>query len=255
MDDGPLQILMYVGFGIAAAVVAYFAWLADKKRREALIAFAAEYGWTLSLEKRRGGPGFPSEIFDRGHSRWTRRNMLKTIAKAIPGGPGNGSADAQAFEYHYAITSGSGKNRRTHHYYFTCLLLHVPIGLGRVFMRDEHFGDKFVQGIGFDDIDLEDPDFSSKFVVKASDRKDAYDLLGPSLMTFMRGWQGLIVQTNGADMLVSMKGRLDPHDVMHLERFMRGFLGNLPRLLVNNARVEAGMGPITEAGDVASYNS
>lgn len=252
MDDGPIEFLFYIIVGIAVAIGAYYAWLAEKKRREALIAFAAQYGWSLDLSKRHGRPGFPSDLFQKGHSRWSRYHMDKSIAKAIQGGPGNGEAKAQAFEYHYAITTGSGKNRRTTHYYFTCLHFRVPMRLGRIELRDEHLGDKLVQSIGFDDIDLEDPDFSGKFVVKAENRRDAYDLFGASLMQFMCGWSGLGIQTEGPEVLVVMKGHLDPHDVMNLERFMRGFLGNLPRLLVNNARVAAGMAPLTEAGDVRS---
>lgn len=250
MDDGSGSIIPFVIFAVIAAVCFVGWWYYEKKRREALIAFAKANGWTLSLEKRHGSPSFPSDIFDKGHSRWSRYHMAKRLDGAIPGGPDNGDADTQAFEYHYAQTSGSGKNRKTTHYYFTCLHFRVPVDLGRVTIKDEHFGHKLIQGIGFEDIDLEDPDFSSRFVVKAEDRKDAYDLLGPSLMRYMLDWENREIQTQGRDVLIHMKGRVDVKDVQRLERFVRGFLENLPRLLVNNARVEAGLEPLTEAGDV-----
>ncbi len=250
MDEGPIQYLLYIGFAIVATMFGVAAWLAEKRKREALVAFAAQYGWRLRLERSRARPRFPSDLFDKGHSRWTRYHMDKTLGGVVAGSPGDAGSDVDAFEYHYAITTGSGKNRRTHHYYFTCVIATSPVPLGEVFIRDEHLGDKLVQGLGFDDIDLEDPEFSTQFVVKASDRKDAYDLLGPSLMTHMLSWSGLSVQTHGTMMLVTMNGRLDPHDVMNLERFVRGFFGCLPRVLVNNARVASGLAPMTEAGDV-----
>lgn len=252
MQNGFGDFGVIILFGVLAVAGGIAAWIYEKKKREALIAFASERGWRLRIEKSRMRPSFPSDIFDRGRSRWSRYRLFKTFDGAVPGAPEGGDAPVEAFEYHYAVTSGSGKNRRTTHYYFTCMVIGSPVPLGRVLIRDEHLGDKFVQGLGFDDIDLEDPEFSAQFVVKADDRKDAYDLLGPTLMSYMRQWKGITAQTHHSEVLLTMKGRLDIKDVVTLERFGRGFLESLPRLLVNNARVRAGLSPMTEAGDVRS---
>ena len=54
-----------------------------------------------------------------------------------------------------------------------------------VSIRAEHWGDKLVQAIGFDDIDFESAEFSRKFFVKSPDKRWAYDVIHQETMDYL----------------------------------------------------------------------
>lgn len=238
---GPILMVVVVLLGIIGAV---FGSMAERKRVQELEGWAHLGGWAFSPGKH-DVPGLPFDLFKHGHSRWSRYHMTKTIENLTPGLEAMG---VRLFEYHYAETTGSGKDRRTHHYYFTCAAVNASCDLGAVMLRDENWGDKIFQSIGFDDIDLEDPEFSRKFVVKAQNRKDAYDLLGHGLMRFLSRNGGWRIETRGPVLFIYDRGRMHADHCGRLERFIAGFLAQLPRTLVNAERARRGLPPIMEAG-------
>ncbi len=248
MEGAPIVLFIALGVGVVVAVAVISHHL-EKKRREALAAWAAAHGYSFSPDKR--SSGFPHvDLFSTGHSRWGRYFFGKTIPEGVPG---LDRADLSVFEYHYAITTGSGKNRRTTHHYFTCAVAEPGLDLGRVHIRPEGFFDKIAQAIGFDDIDFEDGEFSRKFVVKAKDRKRAYDLLDRRMMEFLKSRTGWKVETLGREMLAYRSGRLKPETVPAAADFVEGFLAQIPRVLVNEERSARGLPPATDAGNAAQF--
>lgn len=241
------QPLIMILFGVIAVIGVIYGIMADRKRVQELAGWASLGGWSFDPSKRHA-PVHPFSLFGQGHSRWSRFHMARAINDVTPG---LDAAHAELFEYHYAETSGSGKDRRTHHYYFTCILVDAGCELGQVMLRDENWGDRIVQTLGFDDIDLEDPEFSRKFVVKAADRKDAYDLLGHGLMRYLTRHGGWRIETHGRTLLVYDRGRMNAQDCHRLERFTGGFLAQLPRTMVNAERARRGLPPLVEAGDAS----
>ncbi len=242
-----IQPIIMVVLAIAGVIGVVFGIMGDRKRMEELKGWAHLGGWSFDPSKR-AAPGYPFSLFGLGHSRWSRFNLARTIEGVTPGLDGAG---VELFEYHYAETTGSGKDRQTHHYYFTCAVVDAGCQLGRVMIRDENWGDKIFQSIGFDDIDLEDPEFSRKFVVQSDDRKDAYDLLGHGLMRYLVGHGGWRIETNGRALFVYDRGRISAQECHRLERFVRGFLAQIPRILVNAERARRGEPPIVEAGEAS----
>ncbi len=249
MGEGIGQILIFVVIAIVAVVGGYFAHLAEKKKRAALAAWAAANGFSWSPAKRSGGP-YPFPPFQSGHSRYSRYHMSKTHPGPTPG---LGQAGFDLFEYHYAETSGSGKNRRTTHYYFTCAAIKAPADMGEVDVRPEHWGDRLAGAFGFDDIDFEDPDFSKRYHVSARDRRDAYDLITSPMMRYLTaragGWKMRFV---GPLLVVHIKGRVKPERYTELVSFVEGLLAQLPRTMVNAERAKQGLPPILEGGAAAT---
>ncbi|XOV75631.1 MAG: DUF3137 domain-containing protein [Phycisphaerales bacterium] len=96
---------------------------------------------------------------------------------------------AQAGDFTYKVTSGTGKNRSTRTYHFSYLIIELPYRIvPDVLVRRENLFDKFTDMIGFDDIDFESSEFSKKFCVKSPDKRFAYDLITPRMMDhFLQG--------------------------------------------------------------------
>ncbi|MBW7940651.1 MAG: hypothetical protein H3C63_18140 [Candidatus Omnitrophica bacterium] len=79
--------------------------------------------------------------------------------------------------------TGSGKNETTHN--FSAVMLDTGMPLQPLLIRQESFFDKVGEFLGFDDIDFESQEFSSKFFVKSPNKKWAYDILHQKAMEYL----------------------------------------------------------------------
>ncbi|MCA8944303.1 MAG: hypothetical protein KDB80_17185 [Planctomycetes bacterium] len=219
-----------VGFIALAIVLAVFGHLAAKKRREALAAFAAEIGWDFDPSSRTHDSMLaPFEQFQRGHSRRAFNTLSGTLeARGF-------ECDAQAGDFLYKRTSGSGKNRRTTTYRFSYLVLDLPFrSVPDLLIRREGLFDKLTSVLGFDDIDFESEEFSRKFFVKSRDRKFAYDLVDPRMMEFLLATRppridleaGFLCMTDGSS-------RWEPNQFGRQFETAREFLDRWPAHLVD----------------------
>ena len=166
----------------------------------------------------------------------------------------NLAPDLDLFEYHYATTSGSGKNRRTTHHHFSCALVEAGLHLGDMTIRREHWGDKLVQAIGFDDIDFEDHEFSKKFMVKGRDRQRVYAVVDRRMMSYLLGAGKYVVQTGGDLLFVHERGKPTAERLDRILDFTTGFLAAIPRLVVNEERERRGLPPTLDAGSAAEHH-
>ena len=248
MDIDP-TFLIIVGVALVIAI-GIFAWHLEKKRREAIIAWAKARGYRFDARKRRN-PRLDFSPFGQGHSRWTRYHLTKEFPEAVPG---LDSAGFDLFEYHYAVTRRSGKSSSTSHYHFTCALVSAGLDLGDMTIRREHWGDKLVQALGFDDIDFEDHEFSKKFMVKGRDRKRVYGVIDRRMMTFLLSRGKWMIETLGDTLFVHMSGKPNVERLDRLEAFVTGFLKALPRTLVNEERERRGLPPVLDAGSAAEHH-
>lgn len=167
---------------LAMVIVAVIGYQQSKKRREALAALAESLGWTFDpASDYEWDDRYPQfQMFHRGESRHAFNTLRGSID--IDGRP----CTAQAGDYQYKTTSGSGKNRRTTTHRFSYLIVHLPYPAApRLLIRAEGFFDKFAGVLGFDDIDFESEQFSRTFHVKSADRKFAYDVCHPRMMEFL----------------------------------------------------------------------
>jgi hypothetical protein len=246
-----VEMLVFALFVIITGAAAVFGILQQRKRREHLFAWARENGWTLE-QARRNNTAYPFSLFTHGHSRYSCNHARRSLEGLIDGM--DTPAEADLFEYHYAITTSDGKSSSTTHFYYSCLALRCGVLLGEVSIRDEHIGDKLVAALGRNDIDFEDPDFSKRFYVTAPQRVEAFNLINHAVMRYMvqSAGKGLAIHTIGDLMFVYVIGRASRERYQRLIDFAAGFLQQLPRTLVNAERARRGLPPVVEAGAAAT---
>jgi hypothetical protein len=92
----------------------------------------------------------------------------------------------QVFDYHYETQSRDSKGRTTtHHHYFSFFILLLDYRLPELLISREGWVSKFVQFLGFDDIDFESAEFSQKFLVKSPNKKFAYDICHSQMIEYL----------------------------------------------------------------------
>ncbi len=176
-----VPLLVIAGI-VLVGVVAYLAYLAEKKRREAMAAFAAELGWNFDPTKDRSHDEEYAhfEIFRRGHSRAAYNTLwgdLDIDGRRWP---------AKMGDFTYKVTRSTGKSTSTQTYRFSYLILHMPwSSVPDLLIRREGMFDKIAGVLGFDDIDFESAEFSRRFHVSSPDKRFAYDVVHPRMMEFL----------------------------------------------------------------------
>ncbi len=176
-----VPLLVIVGIVVVGAV-AYFSWLAEKKRREAMAALAAELGWRFDRTRDRSHDDEYAhfEIFRRGHSRAAYNTMWGELERQGRRWP------AKMGDFTYKITTSTGKSTSTQTYRFSYLILHMPWSrVPDLLIRREGMFDKIAGVLGFDDIDFESAEFSRRFHVSSPDKRFAYDVIDPRMMEFL----------------------------------------------------------------------
>lgn len=178
----PFPIVFFVVAAVLIGVLAYVSYQQQKRRREELAGLAQQLGWRFSPDRDSSHDDQYAqfEIFRRGHSRYAYNTLTGEI---IVEGQ---SSHVRMGDYHYKITSGSGKNRSTRTYNFSYVILHVPLQpFPDLLIRPEGIFDKLAGSFGFDDIDFESAEFSRQFYVTSSDKRFAYDILHARMMEFL----------------------------------------------------------------------
>ncbi len=103
-----VPLLVIAGIVLVGAI-AYFSWLAEKKRREAMATLAAELGWSFDPTRDRSHDEEYAhfEIFRRGHSRAAHNTMwgeLELKGRRWP---------AKMGDFTYKVTTSTGKSTST----------------------------------------------------------------------------------------------------------------------------------------------
>lgn len=243
-----LIVLLAVAVAALVGLLAWWNVRIERQRIAALTAWAKQKGWTFD-PRRSPAPELPYALFHEGHSRRMRHAARRRFTGLTPG---LDEAAIQLFEYHYATTTSTGKVTTTQHHHFACALVDPGADLGEVLIRAETWGDKLTQALGLEDIDLEDAEFSRRFVVQARDRRAAYDLIDGAMMRFLCGGHPPRLETHGRQLFAYAPAKATPAEYDALVGIITGFLAQIPRPLVNTERVRRGLAPLLEAGNAAS---
>jgi hypothetical protein len=219
-----LKGLVFTIVVLAAIVVAIYGRYAAGKRRKELLAWAQSRGFDFEPEKRYDFdgryPGFSR--LNQGHSRYA----YNVISGALT------DKEFLGFDYHY--TTGSGKNRQDHH--FSAIILTSPILLKPLFIRPENFLDKITEFVGFDDIDFESAEFSSKFYVKSPDKRWAYDVIHPRMMEFLLAEPLFTIQFDTVYIMASRNTTFSIDDYEEAIEVIDGIIERFPEYLVKQQK-------------------
>lgn len=180
---------------------------------------AAQLGLTYYEGKSEAYYDLP--LFSKGHSQKISNTMS---------GSKNGCHIAM-FDYTY--TTGSGKSRQVHNN--SVCVLGVPQHFKPLFIRPENFLDKIAGAIGFDDIDFESREFSSRFYVKSNDKKFAYDIVHPQMMNFLLSSRKTpVIEIGGTHIGCYYTGKVKPNGYLDLYKFANEFYANIPDYVIRD---------------------
>lgn len=190
-------ISIFAGIILAIGVIAYLAWVGEKKRTEQLIAAAENLGLQMMPE---GSELLLDQLvqfqlFNQGHSR-KMRNLISGETDEV---------SISIFDYQYTV--GSGKSSQTHS--MTVSAIKSPFLTGPIFsIRPETLMDKFGSLLGFQDINFEShPIFSKMYVLKGADEEAIREFMPPALLEFFEMNPGLTVVAEHETLLFYRAGK------------------------------------------------
>ncbi|MDR0837254.1 MAG: DUF3137 domain-containing protein [Propionibacteriaceae bacterium] len=218
----PGVVLLFVAMAAIFVAVVVWAIQAEKKRREALINFAAQNGWRFTQRDDRYArmwQGEPFRLFG---------GQAKEIFEGIWAPTGHHFI---AFGYSYTETHTDAQGHRTSTtYHFEVRALGLPRALPRLSISSEGFWTKAGKLFGGQDIEFESDDFSRAFRVTADDARFAYGVIHPQFMEWMLGPGQTIVpwRIDNAYLVTFESGQLDINRFPHRLSLMADLARQIP---------------------------
>lgn len=167
MGDNSSNVVFVLGLVLVVGLFIVGLWV-QKKRHERFRAWALRIGWTYA-ESEHGLAGISSgQPFGVGGSR-KATEVLRGRFESYP-----------AVSFTYSWTTGSGKNKSTHHAHVVALAL--PTYLPTVEVTPEGLGARLAKLVGVQDIQFESDDFNRAYRVAAPDERTGHAIVHPRLM-------------------------------------------------------------------------
>ena len=167
MGDSSGSVLVVLGMVAVVVVFVVGLWL-QKKRHERFGAWALANGWTYAESE----PGLTSMSSGQPFGSGRARRATEVLRGTFESRP--------VVSFSYAWTTGSGKNRTTHHAHVVALSL--PAYLPTVEVTPEGLGAKLAKLVGVQDIQFESDDFNRAYRVAAGDERTGHAIVHPRLM-------------------------------------------------------------------------
>ncbi len=195
-------IFIFIALLVVMVIGGYFAYLADKKRREELAGLAGRLGLRFSEEHDRSLAeryAFLDRLA-RGHNRYAFNVMWGAYQ----------GHQVLAGDYHYETDSTDSKgNRQTQDHYLSFFILGLPLEFSELTIVREGVFSKIAQAFGYADIDFESHEFSRKFCVRSRDRKFAYDVCNARMIDYLLRNEDLSVEIEKSTLAMVFNSRLD----------------------------------------------
>ena len=211
MNDDYLVFLIVGGVVAFILALGLLGWWQERKRREAFRAIAEHLGLQFSHHRDAAlmqRLGFLNRLA-RGSNRYAY-NVLQGVYQGNP---------VLCFDYHYETYSrGSKGQRQTHHHYGSVYMVKHPANFPEVEIYPRNFIHRIGQVLGFQDIQFESVEFSKAFVVKARDRRFAYDVCHPRMMEFLLQYRDFNLEIEAHCIAICYDRRQSPDEVQpHLD--------------------------------------
>ncbi len=191
-------------FIVFAVIFSLYSWKKEQERKEALGVLANEMGLEFHLND-------PYDIVEKyGYLNVLRSGQGGRYAQNVIGGNFRGHGILFC-DFHYETYSTDKDGRRqTHHHYVTAGILYLSKEFPELIVRPEGLFDKFAQGLGFDDIDLDNMEFSKKYMVKCKSKKFAYDIFHPRMMELFLAIGKVSLEIERDTMIIYFRGKMNP---------------------------------------------
>ena len=216
-----MEALLIIGFLVLAGVIAWAAWYAKKRRREALALAAKQLGFQYSQVDTFGLLTLPFDLLRRGDGRGTENVLWGTWQ-------GLGITE---FDYWYYEESTDSEGRTSRSYtHFSCATTQVPLRSSHLTIAKENIFTRLADHMGFRDIEFELEEFNRSFQVKCKDRKFANDVVDQRMMRWLMDHaEGFAFEMNG-DYLLCSSRRRKPTDLVPLLGTLKGFNDQIPNV-------------------------
>jgi hypothetical protein len=227
-----MPVLFIAGIIIVIVAFGVFSHLAKLKRQKILLAWAQSRGLAFSTSR--------DSSFDERFPSFTclRKGSHQYAFNISQGRMDNRSV--RGFDYHYETHSRDSKGRRkTHHHYFSAMIVDSELLLKQLSIRPENMFDKLTEFFGFDDIDFESAEFSREFFVKAADRRWAYDVIQQSTMEFLLSAPRFTIEFDRRYIIAYRSSRFSPADFDAALSVVTGIIERLPTSLEKEISMEA----------------
>jgi hypothetical protein len=223
-----------VGVLLVGGAVAFGSYYITKKRRDALAAFAKQYGFTYSRHDPYNLPSYDFKLFRQGEGRGCE-NVMTGSWQGLP---------VKVADYWYYTESTDSQGHRTKDYHrFDIVLADMSCTTPYVSVEKESLFTKLADHMGFRDIDFESEAFNRAFNVKSPDKEFAFKLIDARMEQFLIDAGGSYgFEFQGPTMLVYCH-RLGPTGLVPLIGTAKGFVDHIPRLVWT----EFGTGPAQAA--------
>lgn len=196
-----MEPLIVIGFIAIFIIVLAAGLISARKRREAMWALATKLGLNFDPAKNRS-LARRYKFLDKLR-RGSNRYAYNTLSGNYQG------HDIMAFDYHYQ--TGSGKD--THHYHFSFFILHLTAPFPELVIGPEGVFSKIAQAVGYDDIDFESHQFSSKFCVRSADKKFAYDVCNARMIEYLLSNSDFSIEIEGNVLAIAFSRKLAPDSI------------------------------------------
>lgn len=219
-----MEPLIVIGVIALVAVIGYFAWQMEKKRREAFRSWAAEHGWSYSHAKDRS-------IYHRFDFLDKLNQGSNRYAAHVVQGDWKGRASI-GFSFHWETYSTDSKgNRTTHHHWVGVVATQIQGHHPELKISPESFLHRIGHAMGMQDIDFESITFSKKFQVQSMDKKFAYDFCNTGMMEYLLEHPKTALELQGSWLAVFDSHKLEPHEVEPLLEHIDAIRSHMPEYL------------------------
>jgi hypothetical protein len=212
--SGGGMIFIFILFVLLIIGGAIYSVIAARKRREELTELAARLGLEFRPDNNcelAGRFGFLDKLA-QGSNRYAF-NVLSGDYR---------QNSVLVFDYHYETHSTDSKgHQQTHHHYFSCFILLLPVSFPELKITREGLLSKFAQALGYEDIDFESAEFSRTFCVRSKDRKFAYDVCHGQMMEYLLANRDLSIEIEGQALALAFDARLSAAEIeSNLQRLL-----------------------------------
>jgi len=218
-----VSVLVLVLVAVVAGLIAWYAYRAKQKRREALFVFATQHGLGYS----RPDPysideSYGFTLFGKGDGRGCE-NVLTGSWQGLP---------VRGADYWYYEESSDGRGGRSRNYsYFSVVVADLSCSVPHISIERESLLTKLADHLGFHDIDFESEEFNRSFRVRSDDREFAFQLIDARMMQWLLATGGEFGFELRGPNLLTYSRRRGPADLPPLFDVAAGFNANLPRLV------------------------
>ncbi len=210
---------MFLFFAVVVGAVMVASALIARRTRQAAQQWAAAHHWTWSASDGALVDRWISPPFQRGSSR-SARNVLTGTWNGRP-----------ATSFHYTYTTGSGKNRTTHHFHVVAYSL--PARLPWLQLEPEGVGDSIAKFFGGQDIEFESASFNEAWRVKGPEGQFPYDFLHPRMMQrlLQPDTARASITVEGSDLYLYRSGKQQLAAIQPSLQLLSDLVDQIPRFL------------------------